>query len=392
MLKTIREYIKNKPSSSTTQQKANIENLGVESMTNTIFESTPKISPHLSNTPDWGVGDNYYFERLLKSTNNIEEITDLVVQACAHKVKAEKCSLMLLDENKQILTVKKSKGIKEYAIKNAKVRLGEGIAGLVALKRKTFLVTDIKKETNLDSKNSDRYKSNSFISIPLKVKSETIGVLNLTDKINNQHFTIKDLHLIATLVSYAAIAIKNSLIFNELQNLSITDELTGLYNRRHFHNCLENEIERTTRYIRNFTLAMFDIDNFKYYNDKYGHLAGDSILIQISNIFKKHTRNIDIVARYGGEEFAIIFPETRDIKNPTASSKWLDPQFPERIRIVVENHKFLNIDPHKALNLTISGGIAVFPPDGKTKMKLISRADNNLYQAKRKGRNRIYVG
>ncbi|ODS33425.1 MAG: GGDEF domain protein [Candidatus Scalindua rubra] len=330
---------------------------------------------------------------MLKSVSNLEELTDLIVQASSDRVNAEKCSIMLLDENRQTLAVNKAKGFNgnQSEIKSTKVKLGEGIAGLVALKGESLLVTDVSKRKNYQSKYSIRYNSNSFISMPLKVKSDTIGVLNLTDKIDNHQFTERDLHSLSTFTSCASIAIKNALMFEELQNLSLTDELTGLYNRRHFYKCLENEMIRSGRFDRHFTLAILDIDNFKYYNDTYGHLAGDSILKQVSEILKTQTRGIDIVARYGGEEFAVIFPETQGTKNSiTSTSSGL--QFPERLRAAFESHSFLNISTGKKLNLTISGGVAIFPLDGKTTKDLISRADENLYHAKRNGRNKVYVG
>ncbi len=373
--KTIKEYTKKKLPDPIPQQNINQENDSAESRISLIHK------------------DHFYTEKLLKSVSNLEELTDLIVQASTDRVNAEKCSIMLLDEKRQTLAVNKVKGFNgnQSEIKSTKVKLGEGIAGLVALKGESLLVTDISKRKNYQSKYSIRYNSNSFISMPLKVKADTIGVLNLTDKIDNHQFTERDLHSLSAFTSCASIAIKNALMFEELQNLSLTDELTGLYNRRHFYKCLENEMIRSGRFDRHFTLAILDIDNFKYYNDTYGHLAGDSILKQVSEILKTQTRGIDIVARYGGEEFAVIFPETQGTKNSiTSTSSGL--QFPERLRAAFERHRFLNISTEKKLNLTISGGVAIFPLDGKTAKGLISRADENLYHAKRNGRNKVYVG
>ena len=331
---------------------------------------------------------NHYLEQLINKVSNIDELADLVVQVCADKVKAERCSIMLLDENKKELSIVKAKGISRRIVRNTNVKLGEGIAGFVTLSGETLLVSDKKNEGRPGSKKSKRYKTDSFISIPLKIESDTIGVLNLTDKVNNQNFTEKDLNSLSRFVSLASIAIKNAQTLKELQELSITDELTGLYNRRHFCNCLENEIERSGRNNRHFILALLDIDNFKHINDTYGHQAGDSILKHIAEIFKTYTRSFDIVARYGGEEFAIALQETNNIKDLDASIN-SGLQFIERLRIAVENHKFKGIVPHKKLNLTISGGTAVFPFDSTVAEELITKADENLYLAKRTGRNRI---
>lgn len=375
LLKTIKEYIRIKSAGTQSQQhNANVEN-------NSSLRSASIRKGH------------YYMEKLLTSINNLDELTELIVQVSTGKVNAEKCSLMLFDEDKQTLSVNKVKGFNgnQTVIRNSKIKIGEGIAGMVAQEGKALLVADINKEKRFQTKYSIQYKSSSFISIPLKTESDIMGVLNLTDKTDNHQFTEQDLHSLSTFTSYASAAIKNALIFKELQNLSITDGLTGLYNRRHFYNCLENEIIRSERYGRSFTLAILDIDKFKYYNDTYGHLAGDLVLKQVSEILKTHTRSIDIVARYGGEEFAIIFPETHDTGNSIVDTV-PGLHFPERIRRAVESRNFSNIVNGKKLNITISGGVAKFPHDGKTETDLVSIADENLYHAKNKGRNQIYVG
>jgi len=334
--------------------------------------------------------EKHYLEQLINKVSNIEELTDLVVHVCADKVKAEKCSLMLLDGKKKALSIVKAKGINEHVIRNANVKLGEGVAGFVTLSGETLLVADKENEGKFDSKTSERYKTDSFVSIPLKTGSDTIGVLNLTDKINNRNFSEKDINSLSKFISLASIAIKNALKLKELQELSVTDELTGLYNRRHFYNCLENGIERSGRYNRHFIMALIDIDKFKYINDTYGHQAGDSILKHISQILRTYTRSFDIVARYGGEEFAITFQEAYDYKDSFAGAI-SGLQFLERLRGVIENHTFTGIVPHKKLNITISCGAAIYPFDGMAKEELISKADENLYLAKRTGRNRTCV-
>ncbi|MFQ5964484.1 MAG: diguanylate cyclase [Candidatus Scalinduaceae bacterium] len=392
LLGTITRYIRNKSISYESKQKVKLKNDNIELKTNPTL-TLAKETGFCSNGMTWQKnGNDNYIEKLLKTMNNMEELSDIIVQACAARVKSEKCSLMLLDRKSQTLTVTKATGINVNKIKNTKVKLGESVAGLVALKGETFLVTDTKnKREDFDISNSYRYKSSSFISIPLKVKSDTIGVLNLTDKINNQHFTENDLNSLSTFASYAAIAIRNNLLFNELQDLSVIDELTGLYNKRHFLSCLENEIERSCRYNCHFALAIFGIDDFKYYNDTYGRSIGNFVLNQISDIIKIYTRNSDIVARYGEGEFAALFPETRGTEN-SLTSTISGLQFPDRLRTAVESHGFSRIDPLKRVCITISGGVAIFPLDGKTKKELISRAEENLCYAKKKGKNTIYIG
>jgi diguanylate cyclase (GGDEF)-like protein len=164
------------------------------------------------------------------------------------------------------------------------------------------------------------------------------------------------------------------------RRLANTDSLTGLYNRRSFQERLEQEVDRAIRYHRPLSLIMIDIDYFKMYNDTYGHLQGDKVLVEVARILKQLSRASDIVARYGGEEFAIILPET-----DKASAE----AFGRRLREYVEQHTPGAASlPTKAL--TISVGIASYtPPD--TKETLIEAADVALYHAKREGRNRVVV-
>ena len=159
----------------------------------------------------------------------------------------------------------------------------------------------------------------------------------------------------------------------ELERLSITDDLTGLFNRRYLMDMLALEIRRSRRMHHSFAVLMADVDNFKPYNDAYGHLEGDAALARIAAILRDTSRDVDCAARYGGEEFVVLMPETE-----MASAV----EIAERIRGRMAG------DPVIGEKLTISVGVAQFPADGETPEALLARADAALYQAKRDGRNR----
>ena len=164
----------------------------------------------------------------------------------------------------------------------------------------------------------------------------------------------------------------------ELQEISITDSLTGLYNRRYMMEALSNEVSRAERMAQKFSVLMIDIDHFKQYNDTYGHLAGDDLLIKIAGLFKESIRNMDLAARYGGEEFLIILPE-HGLDAAMAVA--------ERIRSRVETG---TPDPNnEAEAVTVSIGVAAFPDNGVTPTALIENADLALYRGKESGRNRV---
>ena len=160
----------------------------------------------------------------------------------------------------------------------------------------------------------------------------------------------------------------------ELERLSVTDALTGLYNRRHLMGTLANEVQRSRRLRRTFSVLMADVDHFKPYNDTNGHLAGDAALVKVAEILRKATRGVDSVARYGGEEFLIMLLEA-----PMATAAIVA----ERIRARVA------IEPFEGGKVTMSIGIAEYPSHGDTPEELIASADAAMYKAKSQGRNRV---
>jgi diguanylate cyclase (GGDEF)-like protein len=166
----------------------------------------------------------------------------------------------------------------------------------------------------------------------------------------------------------------------ELERLSISDGLTGLYNHRHIHGLLREEFERSGRTGDALSVAMLDLDHFKAVNDTYGHQAGDSVLQQLADILRATARDVDRLGRYGGEEFLAVLPATT-----TEGAE----VFVDRVRAAVERHPF-GIGRDEPVSMTISGGVATFPQDGVWSPELlIRRADEALYAAKADGRNRV---
>ncbi len=162
----------------------------------------------------------------------------------------------------------------------------------------------------------------------------------------------------------------------KIEQLSITDSLTKIYNRSKFESSLDYEIERARRYGNPLSLIIFDIDHFKSINDTYGHLIGDSVLTEIANLVKNNIRSTDIFARWGGEEFVILAPNI---------NKEQAKMLAEKIRKLIAHHRFKYVD-----HVTVSLGVTEFLPSDN-KESFIKRADEALYLAKRKGRNRVEV-
>lgn len=166
----------------------------------------------------------------------------------------------------------------------------------------------------------------------------------------------------------------------ELHELSITDSLTGLYNRKHLMETLENEVARSKRHKHDFSVLVIDIDHFKEYNDTYGHLAGDEVLSRLATVFKESVRSCDYVARYGGEEFILVLPEIGPEDGVKAA---------ERIRKKVAKESFAG--DGKPIQVTVSVGVASYPKDGDDSQSIIRHADTALYKSKESGRNRVVL-
>jgi diguanylate cyclase (GGDEF)-like protein len=209
---------------------------------------------------------------------------------------------------------------------------------------------------------------------PMKSRDRLICILALGQKRSGHSFSHEDLELVHAMANQAGVIIENAQLFTQANTRANTDELTGLYNHRHFHERLEQEIARGSRFGNTFSLIMMDIDLFKSYNDIYGHLAGDQVLRRVGRYLSSSIRGIDMAFRYGGEEFAIILPEAR-----------LEDAFKvaERIRKTVESKT-----SSRSMPITMSIGIANWPNDGVMKEEIIGRADDALYKAKETGRNR----
>ncbi|MDE2484134.1 MAG: diguanylate cyclase [candidate division NC10 bacterium] len=221
----------------------------------------------------------------------------------------------------------------------------------------------------------------SFVRLPLIVNGKAIGVLCL-DSATPHCYGEREVALLVPLSEQLAIAIETGRLFQEVHRLAITDELTGLFNHRHFYGQLEQEMRRTRRYGHPLSLIMLDLDLFKKYNDLNGHLAGDEALRLIADRLKNSTRDTDIVARYGGDEFGIILPET-DLRQA-----WVQA---ERIRSVMERDPLGGQGAPDGNRLTVSLGVACLEADMHKVEDLVRVADQALYCAKAAGGNQTSV-
>jgi diguanylate cyclase (GGDEF)-like protein len=209
-------------------------------------------------------------------------------------------------------------------------------------------------------------------------EGETIGAISIARR--GSDFSLEQCDLFAYLTTQTAVSLENVDLHRRIQRQAITDELTGLSNVRHFHELLDQEIERAQRFDNHIGLVMVDIDNFKSVNDTYGHPQGDLVLKEVARVLKEQSRDIDFPARYGGEEMTVILPQT-DIAGAAMLA--------ERMREAVEQLEVKRLDGQGVLKLTASFGVAALPGSATEKRYLIAVADEALYVAKHAGKNRV---
>jgi diguanylate cyclase (GGDEF)-like protein len=217
------------------------------------------------------------------------------------------------------------------------------------------------------------------VGAKLPFSGGTFGTMFLGEKVDGAKYRQTDLDILSILVNMAGIAYKNVRHLKSIEELSYTDSITSLYNYRYFYKRLTEEVFRAKRFDRKLALVIFDIDDFKVYNDTYGHQAGDQLLKQLGELLSRTVRSIDVVSRYGGEEFCVIMPE---------SDQEECLKFLERLRKNIMNYPFKDEHSKEEHNVTVSLGGAIYPYDARSVDRLIYCADMALLKAKNTGKNR----
>ncbi|MEM8882774.1 MAG: sensor domain-containing diguanylate cyclase [Planctomycetota bacterium] len=319
-------------------------------------------------------------QRLNRFTNDLETLADQIVEVVRARLGASRVSLFLKTKEEGRLRVAEAIGVDRDVKRNAVLELGRGIAGKLAERREVVHVV----EAGRDGPASGRaYKETAYLIVPLVRGHEVVGVICATDRYEGGAFTEADVLYVEALADTAAQVLHNALQFRAAEELTLVDELTGLWNRRYFERNLQMEVQRAKRYGHDLTVAMLDIDHFKQFNDTEGHQAGDRALQTVARVLRESFRRTDSVCRWGGEEFAVIMPETsREEGNGV--------QFVDRARKQVADLRVEFRDKQgRPRTLTISGGVATFPLQAKNWEELVKKADVALYQAKEAGRDRI---
>ncbi len=317
---------------------------------------------------------------MLTSSDREEDMLSTIIQYAMKLTDTPAGSIALYNEALGQMELVASHGFSDNFSKRTKwkVRKG-GVSDHILNKGTTVSIKDINSQIQVERPNIDSEGIKSLLATPLIAERKTMGILYVDD-FKEREFSKKDESIIGLLATQAAAAIEKMQILERTRKLAITDELTSLYNHRHFINLLQDELKRAKRYKRSLSVLLIDIDHFKHYNDTNGHLKGNDVLKEAAIVMLATVRNLDILARYGGEEFAVILPEA-DRQEAEGCA--------ERIRSAIEKRAFCNENSQPLGKLTISIGYATFPDDAKMERSLINRADIALYKAKDSGRNRV---
>lgn len=323
---------------------------------------------------------------LVAKGTDLNDILQEILRTIEFEDSDSMCSILLLDnEGKHLLNIIKNRLPRFYneAINGIKIGVGVGSCGTAAILKKRVIVDDImtNKYWQPYKELAKKAKLGACWSEPILASSGkilgTFAIYHKEPNIPNE----ADIERISFAANIAAIAIENRNNRIDLEKQAYTDYLTGLNNRRSFIERTEIELYRKERYGREFSLIMFDIDYFKYINDKYGHNTGDLVLKEIANICRSVLREVDIVGRIGGEEFAILLPET-DIVQATLVA--------ERLRVSISNGKVFPT-LNEEVKFAASFGVTFTKDANKSINELLNQADNALYKAKNSGRNRVVV-
>jgi diguanylate cyclase (GGDEF)-like protein len=321
--------------------------------------------------------------RTIISSLELNTVLNIIMEKTRELVQSEAWSLLLVDEITQELHCSVALGEHADNLRQFKLKMGEGIAGWVAREGKPVVLEDVDENDRFFNEMDLTlgFRTRSILCVPLETRGKVLGVLEVINKMGKGGFTEEDLNLVTKLAGLAAIAIENARLYHQAKLLTLTDELTHLYNSRFFNQFLESEVKRCRRYSSHVALIFLDLDFFKKVNDQYGHLMGSKVLQEAADVLRSGLRDVDIVARYGGDEFLVILPETRIDEAAFVA---------ERMRQNFEENTFL-VEEGLNVKVTASFGVASFPEFSSSKEELVRFADKAMYRVKNKSRNGVCV-
>lgn len=318
--------------------------------------------------------------RSLTSSFDLDTILRTILEQMERIMEAELWTLLMLDETRQELYYAIAAGGGQESLKDMRVKVGEGVAGWVVEHGETLIVPEATEDPRVwDTASAKPRHVRSVIALPLRGRKGTQGAIEIfnprADKMTD--YTIAFLHILA---DHAAIAIENAHDVARIQQLTITDDATGLYNVRHLYKVLGHELSRSQRIKAPLSLAFLDLDRFKQVNDVHGHLIGSELLSSVGKRLQELSRKQDWCFRYGGDEFVILMTETESGEALTRAKSLLGSLMETTFQM----------KGGIQLAVRASVGLSTAPQDGSTVHAIIGSADMRMYQVKANGRGKVW--
>lgn len=329
-----------------------------------------------------------YFQALtevgkaLTSNLQLETVLETVMRCVSQLLKPKDWSILFYDAKTEELEFHVAVGDAADKLRGMRLRLGEGIAGWVAKHQEGVVVPRVSADPRFSRRMDEQtaFQTSSILCVPLVCRGELLGVVELVkDQSDAEPYGREHLEILAPIADFAAIAIHNARTFQRVEEMTVIDEWTSLYNARFLGRCLADEAARAQRYGRPLSVLFFDLDNFKQVNDTHGHATGSGLLRLVGEFLRKEARETDRPVRYGGDEFVLVMPET---------DKQGAVELAERLRTGLAN-AVMTVGKGPAVRVAASFGVASFPADAKDGTALLEAADRAMYISKAMGRNRV---
>jgi diguanylate cyclase (GGDEF)-like protein len=347
---------------------------GTERRQNPVVHSSPRASEEVAVFHELG--------KALTSTLQLDQVLRTIMEKLDEFLQPDTWSLLLMDQAKKELYFELAIGKNAQALKDMRVKLGEGIAGWVAQKQQAVIVSDVSTDTRFLAQMDEKTKTEtrSIVAVPVRFRDNCLGVIELINCVGVEGFNDRDLALLEALADFAAIAIENARHVQKIEELTIKDDCTSLYNARHMNAILETEVYRSQRDGLECSLIFVDLDHFKNINDTHGHLMGSTLLAEIGQVLRVNCRiDADFAFRYGGDEFVIVLPRTSK-ENACMVARRLHKLIREKLWLTSEG---------PGVRVTSSMGVACYPTDAKSKAQLLHLADEAMYLVKNTTRDNV---
>ena len=315
----------------------------------------------------------------ISRTIEIEELYQIIFDLMIQETGATRGFLYVVDQEQGESNIILSEGFDPEENEGLDRKMFEELQEELAHLSEPFIPDHPLATTVKYRSSSDPVQSSLFI--PLKNKNELAGVVAFFDTERTGAFGNEALRVGSFLCEHASTALENAMLYSQAKILTITDDLTNVFNYRYLNNILDRELVRAQRLNSSMSVLFLDLDSFKEVNDQHGHLLGSKILVELAGLLKGAVRKVDAVARYGGDEYIVVLTDTNSKGAMIVA---------ERIRQMVEDYTFTESEGYP-IKLTVSIGVASYPEHGVTKVELLHLADEAMYKGKYGRKNIVYV-